>query len=383
MAMKDGKIVVARLWPRYEGVVSSRASVISSINPRKYETIIIYLMKNSESPNFFEEEGYRVFYISRKKFFRLPNLLGIWKLLRVLKHQKVDILHSHGHKATIYGTIAAKLAGIHIVLSHVPGLNRSKRRRRKFMNWIVLRWVNKILTTGEAVRKDVLRNNPVVRPEQVIPIGNSIDYDRFSQVHITKQQAKENLAIKTDAFVFGTVGRLVPTKGYNYLIEAFTQVKQHLPSALLVFVGSGRLHNQLKEQAAESGFAEDIIFLGRRDDVPQLMRAMDVFVLSSVAEGMPRAMLEAMAAGVPCIATNVGGVAEILENGKFAMMAEANDTNALAKAMAEMTGKSVEEREELAAKAKQHVSENYVHEVVIEKLQSVYEQVRLEKNRTA
>jgi len=381
--MKDGKIVVARLWPRYEGVVSSRASVISSINPRKYETIIIYLMKNSESPNFFEEEGYRVFYISRKKFFRLPNLLGIWKLLRVLKHQKVDILHSHGHKATIYGTIAAKLAGIHIVLSHVPGLNRSKRRRRKFMNWIVLRWVNKILTTGEAVRKDVLRNNPVVRPEQVIPIGNSIDYDRFSQVHITKQQAKENLAIKTDAFVFGTVGRLVPTKGYNYLIEAFTQVKQHLPSALLVFVGSGRLHNQLKEQAAESGFAEDIIFLGRRDDVPQLMRAMDVFVLSSVAEGMPRAMLEAMAAGVPCIATNVGGVAEILENGKFAMMAEANDTNALAKAMAEMTGKSVEEREELAAKAKQHVSENYVHEVVIEKLQSVYEQVRLEKNRTA
>jgi len=150
---------VARLWPRYEDKVPSRAPIILGINQKKYKTICIYLKKSSDVLDFFEGKGCKVFYISKRKFFRTFNLLIVWKLVRILKEQNVDILHCHKHQAAIYGAIAAKIAGGPVVLSHVHGLNRTRSRRRKLINSFVLKKLNKILTVGEVVRNDVLKNN--------------------------------------------------------------------------------------------------------------------------------------------------------------------------------------------------------------------------------
>ena len=343
------------------------------LNPARYETICVYLMKSSEKPNFFREKGCRVFYISSKKYLRMFNLWVIWKLSRVLKREGVDILHCHRHQATIYGTIAAKIAAVPIVFSHVHGISRTKNWRRRLINFVVLRWVNKILTVGEPVKEDVLRTNSVVQPEQVISLGNSIEYDRFVDVQISKERVKESLALPQNSFVFGTVARMAPNKGHIYLIRAFGKVKQVLPSAHLVFVGDGRLKNELEARAAKTA-PDSIHFLGRRDDISELLRAMDVYVQPSIgSEGLPRGLLEAMAAGVPCIGTQVSGIPEILDDGEDGYLVPPKDDNALAEAMLKLTKVPELERKQLVEKAKNKVRTDFGHSIIIKRLESIYE----------
>ncbi|MCK4914387.1 MAG: glycosyltransferase [Planctomycetes bacterium] len=378
--MKDGKIIIARLWPRYNGGIESRTPVILGINPQKYKTICVYLNRNSNEQNFFEQKGIKTFYVSQKRKFSVFNILAIWKLSKLLKREKVDILHCHKHKPTIYGTIAAKFAGVPVIISHVHGLNRSRNFKRKFMNRFIFKRVSKIVTVGQAVKKDVLRDNPSVCADKVFSLGNSIDYGRFADVKISKEQAKKNIGLPEKSFVFGTVGRLVPTKGQTFLLDAFAIVKQKMSQAELVFIGKGRLESQLKEKADKMGLADSVHFLASRSDIPQVLKAMDVFVLPSIAEGLPRSLLEAMAAGLPCVATAVGGIVEILGDGEFGLLVLAKSDQALAKAMMQFIVMPESEKNNIIEKAKQHIRDCYTHKVVIEKLQNVYEDAYAKTN---
>ena len=371
--MQDGKIVIARLWSRYKGKTPSRAPVILGLDPQRYQTICVYLARNSEKPNFLQEKGCKAFYIYPKKFLRMFNLPVIWKLSRLLKNQKVDILHCHRHKSTVYGAIAGWFAGMPAVISHVHGLGRTRNLNRKLINFFVLKRVSKIITVGEAVRENVLQTNPFIRPDKVVSLGNSIDYKRFAEVAVTKAQAKQSLALSTDSIVFGMVGRMAPTKGQVHLISAFVRVKESIPLAQLILVGDGGLRAELQKQAAKTSCADSIHFLGHRTNIPELLRAMDVFVLPSIAEGLPRCLLEAMAAGVPCVAASVGGIPEILANGEVGYLVPSKDECALADAMIELTKKTDEEAKQLVEKARQRVKSHYTHEVVIKGLEKLYE----------
>jgi len=372
-AMEKRKITIARLWPKYEGKYESRAAVIMGLDPRRFETICIYLAKNSTETNILEDKGHKTFYISGKKSLPAFNLSAIWKVSRLLKRQKVDILHCHKHKSTVCGTIAALIAGMPVVISHVHGLGRTRNLKRKITNRFVLKRVNKIFTVGEAVKENVLKANPFVSPDKVVSLGNSVDYERFANTATTKAQARQMLALSKDAFVFGTVARMARNKGQVYLIKAFAEVKQRLPAAQLLFVGDGPLRHQLEQQAAM--IAQDSIhFLGHRSDVANILRSMDAYVQPSIgSEGMPRALLEAMAAGVPCIGTQISGIPEILGDGEFGYLVTCKDEVALAAAMTELAKKTDEQRKQIVEKAQQRVKNYYTHEIIIKKLEGLYE----------
>ena len=373
MKDKKNKIITARLWPRYISGIPSRAPIMLGLDSEKFETIFIYLKKDSNEPNYFEQKGCRVYYISNKKYFRIFNLFAIFKLRKILKSENVDILHCHMHQSTIYGTIAAKLAGVPVILSHVHGINRTKTWRRKLINSLLLRKVSKVLTVGEATREDVLRSNPSLHPQQVVSIGNSVDYEQYANVQISKTQAKKIFGLDEASFVFGTIGRLSPNKGHRHLIKAFAQVKQQIPSAHLLIVGKGRLYDELNELINKLNISEFVHLLGYREDVPQILQAIDVFVLSSLAEGLPRALLEAMASGIPCIGTSVAGIPEILDGGKYGFTIPSQDEDQLAEAMLKLTKIADNERKELINNAKQRVRVDYSHKVVIERLENIYE----------
>jgi glycosyltransferase involved in cell wall biosynthesis len=370
--MNPPKIVIARIFCIYDGRVSSRAGVITRLNREKFETICIYLTKSSSNENYFETLGYKVFYLSDKKVKDL-SLGNIWKLSKILKANKVDIVHCHRHRATAIGTLAAMVAKVPVVISHVHGVRRTRNLRRKLFNYFLFRHASKILTVGEAVRKDVLKCNFSLPESKVVSEGNSVDYESFVKTTISKEQAKAALSLPTDAFVYGTVGRLVPTKGQTYLIKAFARVKVAVPTAHLIFVGEGRLLNELRDEAAKAGLSNSVHFLGRRDDMPNVFRAMDVFVLSSVAEGMSRALLEAMAAGVPSIASNAGAISEIIDDGRSGVLVPRKDEISLAGAMIKLAGYSQSQREKMIVAAKEKFYASFTQEIVARRLEEIYE----------
>jgi glycosyltransferase involved in cell wall biosynthesis len=379
--MRNGKIIIARLWPKFSGEFSSVAPVIFGINPQKYETICIYLAKNSSNPNIFEQKGKKVFYITQRPELSFFNFAAFFKLTAILKNQGVDILHCHKHKSTFYGTVAGKMANVPIILAHVHGMGRTRNFNRKLLNRFLLSHVDRILAVGEAVKDDILQSNPAVNPEKVINTGNSIDYDYFSSSVYNKQTVRRKFGIPENSSVFGTAGRLAPTKGLRYLIRAFAQIKKQLRNVELLIAGTGELKDRLEKRAVKLGCRDSVHFLSHVDNMPEFYSAVDVFVLPSVAEGLPKVIIEAMAAGILCIATNAGGVPEVLDDGHCGLIVPLKDQYALADAMLKAANMPQQEKLAIISAAKEHIKANYSHGVMIKKIEKIYDTLVTEKIR--
>ena len=373
IALKKDRITVALLWPKYDGGITSINDLVLGLDKERFKVLFIYLSGYGIGKNLIEEAGYEVFYLSNIELLKAFRFSIWFKLVGILKEHKVDIIHCHGHKPTVYGTIATTLAKTPVVIAHVHGLGRTGNFIRRLTNFFLFKKIDGLVPVAQAVKEDILKNNWLVPAEKLSVLENSIDYQKFAEVSITQKDAKQMLGLPLDAFVFGTVGRLAPTKGISHLIEAFAKVKGQMSLAHLVLVGGGRCRAEYERQAVQVGCDGAIHFLGRRDSVAQLLRAMDVFVLASVAEGMPRALLEAMAAGVPCIGTNVGGIPEILGDNEFSCLVEPGDSTAFAKAMLNVGNMPAEELEKNIAKARDRVRQRYSHDVAREKLRELYE----------
>ncbi len=346
--------------------------MILGIDPQKYETISIYLTKNSEKPNVFEQNGKKVFYISEKPKLPFFKPLAIFKLAKILKREKVDILHCHMHKATVYGVIAGRLAGVPVILAHVHGMGRTRNLRRKLLNRFILHRISRILAVGQAVKEDILLNNPSLPAEKVVNIGNSIDYNYYSAGGFDRNAVLAKYNIPADSFVFATAGRLAATKGQTFLIEAFAKIKNKIPNAKLLFAGSGQLKEELEKKAADLGCRDSVYLLGRIDNMPQFYCGIDCFILSSVAEGLPRVILEAMAAGVLCIASNIGGIPEILDSGRLGFLVPPENPDALANMMLKIANMTQYEKSIIISGAKNNIKENYNHTVLIKRIENIY-----------
>jgi len=370
----DSRPTVAWLWNRYIGPVPWWEALILGLDHERYRPVCLYLKQSSEVPNPLAEHGCATHYISRLRFFRWFNPWVIARLAGVLRREKVDILHCQGHQSTVYGTLAAHRAGVPVVLSHVHGLGRARRVRRRWINRLVLPRVGRILAVGEATRQDVLAANPFLPPEKVCSSGISIDVGHFADYPVSRAEARRRFDLDEGAIVVGTTGRLVPTKNQALLIEAFGRLRRRHPTAVLVIAGSGRLKEALADQAARLGLADAVRLLGHVAEVRDVLRAMDVFVLTSEAEGLPRSLIEAMAMGVPCVASNRGGMPEILCGGRYGRIIEPGDLEGVARTLIEVVDMPAGDRQALMQAAREHVWRQYDHKVMLAGLQQIYDE---------
>jgi glycosyltransferase involved in cell wall biosynthesis len=372
--LKDNRITLVMLWVKSSGNVTSVNDLVLRLDKKRFKVIFIFLTGSPADKNPLKEKGYEVFYLKesgRLEGFSFTILSG---LIKTLKKCNPDIIHCHGHKATVYGSLASNVVKIPVVMAHVHGLDRSRSLRRKITNLFVLRKVSRILCVADSVRTDVLKNNWLLSPEKVSVLANSVDYERFANVPVAKSLARQMLGLPVDAFVCGTVGRLVPTKGLSYLIDAFAKFKKGHQPAHLVLLGTGQCKEELQQQAMELSCSDSVHFLGHKSNIEQLLKGFDVFVMSSVAEGMPRVLLEAMAAGVPCIATAVGGNPEIINTADLGFLVKPKDPDALAGAMNNAANISKEKLAILVEKAKERIRTVFSHEMVAKKLMNIYEE---------
>jgi glycosyltransferase involved in cell wall biosynthesis len=172
--------------------------------------------------------------------------------------------------------------------------------------------------------------------------------------------------------VYGTVGRLAETKGQRILLEAFAKVYEKYPKSWLVIAGKGRLESELRAFAIELNIHERVLFLGYRTDIPAVLRACDVFVLPSIAEGLPGALLEAMATGIPVIASRVGGVPEILSSPSLGMMVSPSSLDELTTAMEGLCNMDEVERNGIGDLLRERVLEEFTKEKMTSTISKEY-----------
>ncbi|MBZ5647061.1 MAG: glycosyltransferase family 4 protein [Acidobacteriia bacterium] len=229
------------------------------------------------------------------------------------------ILHSHGYKANTVSFAIAMRCGIpHLVRSQhglaepFTGIKRWKNRVLQAVDGMIGRYrTDRVISVSDEMRVHLART---VSAKKVVIIRNGLDCTRV-QSSLSPGEAKLRLGLPADAVVIGSAGRLEPVKRLERLVRAATLIVRDLPSAHVVIAGDGNEENRLRELAQASDVRDRIHFLGHRDDIFDVLRAIDVFVICSDHEGLPMVLLEAMWLGLPVVASAVGGMADVIENG--------------------------------------------------------------------
>jgi glycosyltransferase involved in cell wall biosynthesis len=169
---------------------------------------------------------------------------------------------------------------------------------------------------------------------------------------------RRELGIAEDALLIGSIGLLWYIKGYDYLLRAMPAIIKRAPEAQLALVGSGQDESKLRQLAEDLAIASKVHFLGWREDIPRLLSALDVYVQPSLSEGLPMSILEAAATGLPIVATNVGGIPEIITDGRYGMLVAPGDEAALAEAVGDLLADTAS-RETFGAQVRKHVMQHF------------------------
>jgi glycosyltransferase involved in cell wall biosynthesis len=294
-------------------------------------------------------------------------------LRHLIREQKVELLHSHLYHANLYGRLAAWRAGIPIIAS-VHNTYTRRKWHRHMINGLLARFTFRITAGSADVERDIVRYDRVA-PEKVARLANCIDLDRV-MTSLSPTAAKQRLGFEPVDLVIATVGRMEEQKGHAFLLDAFASLLQTpelegMPLRLVV-VGDGRLKSAMEQRAADLGIATACRFPGSIKDLADVYRAIDVFVMPSLWEGLSLAMLEAMAAGLPMVATDVGGVRDVLGDNMRGMLVPAADVGALAQAVRGLL-LDKEKRGAMADSGSRHVRENFSVSALSRQLAELYD----------
>jgi len=313
--------------------------------------------------------------------FRMPGLNGwVWlrfilQLCWVIYRRRVDLLHVNSYVPGNYARLAAILMQVPIIIDHWHGFSRFSRKRR-FICRVLGRFTGLSLAVSQGV-KDYLVTQGGLNPAKVRVVANGVDAAAIAAAR-PGPEVRQELGLPETVPVIGLVGRLDHWgKGHRELFEAMAALKERHPVCALI-VGGGRRIDEVRALAAGLGLAGAVHFLGERPDVPDLLNAMDIFVLPSYSEGLSLALLEAMAAGKPVIATAVGGTPEVVTEGVNGLLIPPRDAGALAGALARLlTDPALAQR--LGANARARVQEHYSLNRLGREINAIYDELAAKK----
>jgi len=303
--------------------------------------------------------------------FRMRSvLLGIWRLYKILKREHVDVLHTHMWSSGFYGRIAGILAHVPVMVTTDHDKGYTKRARHRAWERFAVRFTSRrIAVTQEIAAVMSAREN--VPPEKLLVIPNGVDVASFNVDASLRESVRKEWRLNEKALVVGSVSRLVKEKSLHVLIEAFATASRLHSNVRLVIVGRGPLREPLERRAADFGVSKKVFFAGVRNDIPQVLAAMDVYALSSSFEGLPLSILEAMAAGKPIVSTKVGGIPDVITDGEEGLLVEANNSKSLAAALDRMLT-DLNAANLMGAKARKKAVANYSAEAIVKRLEEVY-----------
>jgi glycosyltransferase involved in cell wall biosynthesis len=300
------------------------------------------------------------------------------RLYAMLVSESIDIVHAHMPRASVPGALLARLARVPVVISHEHGSALEGKRMRPFLDReVVARLSTVIVAVSEWDRRNLIARERI-DPKLIRVLANAIAPTEPSP----SRAPVSALARSADTYLIGAVGRLYPEKGYEYLIEAVALLRDSGYSVRCVILGDGPQERELRELINQLGVSEQVQLLGRREDVAQIVRELDVAVLCSVREGSPLAMLEYMAAGAPIVASSVGGIPELIEDGIHGVLVDAADPQALCAGIARLLDDRALARQ-LGTAARVRRAAEFDLAGLISRIEALYDELLSNSGRTA
>ena len=296
------------------------------------------------------------------------DLKTIKQLRRFIRKREIDIIHSHGYKSNLYSFAASYRRGASLVATCHNWLGDDpKMKFYATLDRFFLRRFDDVVAVSDDVRKRLICSG--VCPKKVTVVKNGITLDRFERVH-SAAKIRSDLGIPHDCKVIGTVGRISEEKGHIYLLRAAEKVRKQYPKTVFLIVGDGPLRKELQREYD----SPSIVFAGITNDVPHLYHCMDIFVLPSLTEGLPMVLLEAMAARKPLVATRVGAVPNVIQDGHSGCLVEPGDVKGLAQAITDLLA-NPQKAHHLAKHAHRKVKQDFSSQRMAEKYIEVYQDV--------
>jgi len=334
--MKGEVPLVAHIIFRLDvgGLENGLINLINNMSEDKYKHVIICADTFTDFKNRIQNDDVDVYALNKKPGNDLGAYWRLWKLLRKLKP---NIVHTR-NLGTLEYSLVAMLAGVPFRvhgehgrdMTDIDGSNTKYIKLRQ----IYARFLHQFI----ALSKDLeqwLENTVKIKPIKIIQLYNGVDLTRFQGLRSSHSFQRSLQQLEKNDLVFGTVGRLQAEKDQATLVRAFSELKNQdiTQNIKLVLIGDGPDKNSLEYLVKELGLSPYVIFLGARNDIPELLPQLDVFVLPSKGEGISNTILEAMACGLPVIATNVGGNPELVVEKETGVLVPSNDARKLAEAM--------------------------------------------------
>ena len=299
------------------------------------------------------------------------DLFYPFKLVSLIKQKKIDVIHAHNATAWFYGTWASILTRVPIVYTE-HDRSFPTPLRLKYFHYFFGKYATAVIAVSKAVKENLEKYEHI---KNVKVIYNGIDPDLFKPASIEeKVLKKKQLGLNKNDFVLGNVGRMDYWKNQRILIEILPDLKKISPQIKLILVGGGEEEGNLKKSAIKKGVKNDVIFLGQRSDVNQILKAFDIFVFPSLTEGLPLVVIEAMATGLPIVASHVGGIPELVVNGETGFLVSPTSKEEIKEAIIKLLN-NPELRKEMGQIARKRFETHFSLPQMVQKYIEVYEEV--------
>lgn len=313
------------------------------LDPSRYESLLVTGHEDRTEGNYLALHGKTldgsvVLPALHREIRATRDLVALGQLVALMRKFRPDIVHTHTAKAGMLGRLAARWCGVPVVVhtyhGHVLQGYFSPARTRVFL--AIERWLadhtTRLVAVSERVKQELLALG-IGRPERfdVVPLG--LDLDGFLGAEAWRGEFRRELGYTEREILVGIVARLVPIKAHEMFLRAAAAIARRVPSSRFVVVGDGERRADLEALARQLELGDRVRFVGWRGDLHRVYADLDVVVLTSRNEGSPVSLIEAMAAARPVVATRVGGVPDLIEDGQQGLLVPADDVEALARAI--------------------------------------------------
>ena len=301
-------------------------NLCKNIDRSKFDVSVLCLRELGEFVPEVMDCGVNVALIPQK--MNGADYFGFLKIAKILKKEKIDVIHTHNILPFTDGTIGGLIARIKRIIHTDHARNFPDKRRYMVAEWIMSQFAYKVVGVSEHTTENLIRYEKISK-KKTKTVVNGIDGSKFNIV-IEKEKKRRELGLNDNGPIIGVCVRLTEQKGVSYLLDSIRHVKNIFPDISLVIAGEGPLKEKLVKQSQELGIDQNVFFIGPRLDIPEILKLLDIYVLPSIWEGLPMILLEAQAAGCAIVATRVGGIPTIIKSKENGTLVEPKNSDELA-----------------------------------------------------